>query len=120
MTIDLNSLLATMKTLAQEFRARAEEDAAFEGAFICSTPWAVVCKDGADRAALIDGSDIRTVAVRPHLCGFSTMSRECAEQVAELLGEHFEIALVRDLAERNAEHLEQVAANMEIMMAANG
>lgn len=111
-TPNRETLIATLirdaEAQAAEFAAVvAEEDKNSGGAMLCSTPWAVALKGGPVRAALIEGNVLRTVAVKPHLCGFTCMGREDAEKVAALLnedGNHFEPVLVSEMARLCRDH----------------
>jgi len=128
MTLNLNrealieKLIDDAKTLAAEFAAVVEEDEACGGAVICSTPWAVALKGGPVRAALIEGTILRTVPVRAHLCGFTTMDRAGAERVAALLnedGEHYEPVLVSSMARLCRDHYLNLAETTKKVAAAS-
>ena len=103
----IEKLIDEAKEQAAEFAAVVAEDEACGGAMLCSTPWAVALKNGPVRAALIEGTILRTVPVKPHLCGFTCMDRAEAERVAALLneeGEHFEPVLVSSMARLCRDH----------------
>ena len=129
MTMTLNrealieKLIDEAEEQAAEFAAVVEENEACGGAMLCSTPWAVAWKRGPVRAALIEGNILRTVPVKPHLCGFTCMDRAAAERVAALLnedGDYFEPVLVSEMAAACRDHYLGLAARMEELLAANG
>ena len=127
MTLNLNredlieKLIADAEEQAAEFAAVVAEDAALGGAMITSTPWAVALKRGPVRAALIEGTILKTVAVKPHLCGFTCMDRAAAERVAALLnedGNHFEPVLVSSMARLCRDHYLNLAETTKKVAAA--
>ena len=123
MNIELQSMIAYALAESDLFAARVKEDEECGGAMICSTPWAVALKGGPVRAALIEGSVLRTVEVRAHLCGFTCMDKARAERVAALLneeGDYFEPVLVSEMAAACRDHYLGLAARMEELLAANG
>ena len=73
------------------------------------------------RAALIEGTILRTVPVKPHLCGFTTMDRAEAERVAALLnedGDYFEPVLVSEMAAACRDHYLNLAETTKKVAAA--
>ena len=124
MTMSREALIATLirdaEAQAAEFAAVVAEDEACEIAVLCSTPWAVAWRRGPVRAALIEGNIWRTVPVKPHLCGFTTMDRAEAERVAALLnedGDYFEPVLVSELARLCRDHYIRLAQATKEMAA---
>jgi len=103
----IEKLINEAEEQAAKFAKVVEEKKKCGGAMIVSTPWAVALKDGPVRAALIEGTILRTVPVRAHLCGFTTMDREAAERVAALLnedGDYYEPVLVSSMARLCRDH----------------
>ena len=82
--INLADITAQMLADADAFEARAIEDAAFP--VLSGAPWCVTTPDGG-LAILVEHNGDGTITmtpkpVRPHLCGFSCLTRRDAETIA--------------------------------------
>jgi len=118
--INLNNLVADMLSTADEFQARAESDAAIP--VLSGAPWCVTTKDGSFAILVEDNEDgtINMVPkyVRPHLCGFSCLTRRDAETVAAHFPELYQVTAVNALASIRAASLRECAeATLEMMAA---
>ena len=98
-SVNLADITAQIQSDLDAFKARAVKDAAYP--VLDGAPWCVTTPDGS-LAILVEHNDDNTYTmtptpVRPHLCGFSCMTRRDAETIAAHYP-HYNVTLHKDLA----------------------